>query len=90
MYFPAHSRLSASAHKLHTLPRHPMSVFARTPESYAAWQQLKRDVALRSDEQQRAHREKKRRELLLLLAGTRTRRDASAPFRVLAPSLTRR
>jgi len=53
-----------------------MSIFARTPESNAAWHQLKRNVALRPDAQRRsAHEDEERsRELQLLFAGTRQMR----------------
>jgi len=55
-----------------------MSVFARTPESFAAWQQLNRDVALRSD--RRAHRKEKVEEQRLLLAGRRNAAMPRSPF----------
>src|SRR5258708_5207238 len=46
-----------------------MSAFARSPESYAAWQQLKRNVALRPhDDEQRAQRERGTQELHRLLS----------------------
>lgn len=61
----------------------PMSASARSPESYAAWQQLKRNVALRvsqvrgphdsddnDDEQQRAQRNRGTQELHRLLSRT--------------------
>jgi len=53
-----------------------MSIFARTPESNAAWHQLKRNVALGSDAQGRSPREdeERSRELRLLFAGTRQTR----------------
>jgi len=57
-----------------------MSIFARTPESDAAWHQLKRNVALGPDAQRRSPREdeERSRELRLLFAGTRqTRRPPS-------------
>lgn len=64
-----------------------MSIFARTPESNAAWDQLKRNVALGPDDaQQRSPpREERRRELRLLFAGTR-QKETSPP---LPPSLIR-
>jgi hypothetical protein len=45
-----------------------MSAFARTPESYAAWQQVKHNVAHRPDAEQRARRERGTQELHRLLA----------------------
>jgi hypothetical protein len=48
-----------------------MSAFARSPESYAAWQQLKRSVALRPhDDEQRAQRNRGTQELHRLLSRT--------------------
>lgn len=48
-----------------------MSAFARSPESYAAWQQLKRNVALRPhDDEQRAKRNRGTQELHRLLSRT--------------------
>ena len=51
-----------------------MSIFARTPESDAAWHQLKRNVALGPDAQRSPRKEKRSRELQLLFAGTRQKR----------------
>jgi hypothetical protein len=45
-----------------------MSAYARTPESHAAWQQLKHNVAHRPDEEQRARRQRGTQELHRLLA----------------------
>ena len=45
-----------------------MSAYARTPESHAAWQQLKHNVAYRPDEEQRARRQRGTQELHRLLA----------------------
>jgi hypothetical protein len=60
-----------------------MSIFARTPESDAAWHQLKRNVALGPDAQ-RSPRKERSRELQLLFAGTRQKkkkeRDVSFPY----------
>ena len=48
-----------------------MSAFARSPERYAAWQQLKRNVALRPhDDEQRAQRNRGTQELHRLLSRT--------------------
>jgi hypothetical protein len=48
-----------------------MSAFARSPESYAAWQQLQRSVALRPhDDEQRAQRNRGTEELHRLLSRT--------------------
>jgi hypothetical protein len=48
-----------------------MSAFARSPERYAAWQQLKRNVALRPhDDEQRARRNRGTQELHRLLSRT--------------------
>ena len=51
----------------------PMSAFARSPESYAAWQQLKHNVALRphrGDDEHRARRDRGTEELHRLLSRT--------------------
>jgi len=45
-----------------------MSAFARSHESYAAWQQLKHNVTHRPDDEQRARRERGTQELHRLLA----------------------
>ena len=48
-----------------------MSAFARSPESHAAWQQLKRNLALRlRDDEQRAQRDRGIKELHRLLPRT--------------------
>lgn len=47
-----------------------MSAYARTPESHAAWKQLKHNVAFRPDEEQRAQRQRGIRELQHLLPRT--------------------
>jgi hypothetical protein len=48
-----------------------MSGFARSPERHAAWQQLKRNVALRPhDDEQRAQRNRSTQELHRLLSRT--------------------
>jgi hypothetical protein len=52
-----------------------MSIFARTPESDAAWHQLKRNVALGPDAQ-RSPRKERSRELQLLFAGTRQKKKS--------------
>lgn len=52
----------------HLLLYYLMSAFARSPESYAAWQQLKHNVAHRPDDEQRARRERGTQELHRLLA----------------------
>jgi hypothetical protein len=54
-----------------------MSIFARTPESDAAWHQLKRNVALGPDAQ-RSPRKERSRELQLLFAGTRQKKKKRA------------
>ena len=50
-----------------------MSAFARSPESYAAWQQLKQNVALRphrGDDEHHARRDRGTEELHRLLSRT--------------------
>jgi hypothetical protein len=76
----------------------PMSAFARSPESYAAWQQLKRNVTLRvnqvrgphdsddDDEQQRAQRNRGTQELHRLLSRTSNIKFFNIPFLVLSCS----
>lgn len=48
-----------------------MSVFARTPESYAAWQLVKLSSVFRPEERVWAEYEKGKQELDLLFAGTK-------------------
>jgi hypothetical protein len=48
-----------------------MSVFARTPESYAAWQLVKLSNVFRPEEQVWAEYEKGKQELDLLFDGTK-------------------
>ena len=70
-----------------------MSIFARTPESDAAWHQLKRNVALGPDAQ-RSPRKERSRELQLLFAGTRQKKKIKSEtslslIRANTPSLFR-
>lgn len=57
-----------------------MSTFAHTPESYAAWRELKHNVALGPDDSQRARHEEATRELHLLIAGKRVPSKLSLSF----------
>ncbi len=55
-----------------------MSAFARSPESYAAWQQLKRNVALRThDDDEQRERGTQELHRLLSRMSTYHRRRAS-------------
>ena len=60
-----------------------MSAFARSPESYAAWQQLKHNVTHRPDDEQRARRERGTQELHRLLARKSTPNLGGLPLRFL-------
>jgi len=66
-----------------------MSIFARTPESNAAWHQLKRNVALGLDAQRRSPREDEEgsRELRLLFAELKESPDPEAFDRFCALSI---